>query len=216
MMNATQRYTQHQESTNMLAHLWCWLEHGKWDYWQVNGPVMLLERSVPAAASSLQEEEAQTDWIDGPASELAALVGDAHDRNVVLLPVTASQHVEWALMATPAACVFRNGQPLATGLAMLSDRDEIVTRDTQATRRWYFSNQQLAHIAPAPRGQPTCPRCKSGIKAGTPAVRCPACGVWHHQALGDLECWSYMERCGACHKQDTHLDGQVRWSPVEL
>ena len=39
---------------------------------------------------------------------------------------------------------------------------------------------------------PCCPRCKSAIADGQSVVRCPACGVLHHER-DDRRCWTYAD-----------------------
>jgi len=45
-------------------------------------------------------------------------------------------------------------------------------------------------------------------------VRCPQCGVWHHQS-DELPCWVYSSSCSLC-DHPTALDAGYRWIPGEL
>jgi len=116
---------------------------------------------------------------------------------------------EWVLLAGPSARVRINGEPLALGVRVLRDRDEIVV----GSARSYFSTERLASVDPFPDnlGVIFCARCKNKIDPGAPAVRCPGCGCWCHQRE-DLECWSYSPTCPLC-DQSTALDAGYRWEP---
>ena len=118
----------------------------------------------------------------------------------------------WTLLALPWA-VTVNGLPVPEGLRVLQDRDEIRIAGFE---RVFFSTERLAAIEPclSSNSPLMCPRCRQELVAGTPAVCCPACGVWHHQADG-LECWTYAERCALC-AHSTALDTGYQWTPEEL
>ena len=105
-----------------------------------------------------------------------------------------------------------NGAPLDVGIRVLRDRDELRVDGC----RVYFSTESLAELVPFPGAdRPVfCARCKLEISAGTPAVRCPACTVWHHQT-DRLPCFTYRETCSTC-PQPSALDAGYRWSPEEL
>jgi hypothetical protein len=106
-----------------------------------------------------------------------------------------------------------NGAPLQVGIRLLEDRDAIQTSDGSST---YFSSERLAEVELFP-GSPEpvyCPRCKTEIEAGTPAVRCPGCDSQHHQSES-FGCWLYADRCALC-DQPTALDAGFRWSPEGL
>ena len=105
-----------------------------------------------------------------------------------------------------------NGSRLDTGIRVLRDRDEL----RAAGGRMFFSSESLAVVVPFPDpGKTTfCPRCKLAIAPGSPAVRCPQCGVWHHQSE-ELPCWVYSVSCSLC-DHPTALDAGYRWVPGEL
>ena len=118
----------------------------------------------------------------------------------------------WFVLGPPAVRV--NGAPLDLGIRVLADRDELRVGSARA----FFSTETLAAIEAFPGSErPTlCPRCKLEIVAGTPAVRCTKCRVWHHESVADgLECWSYAATCAADCDQPTALDTGLRWSPEE-
>lgn len=79
----------------------------------------------------------------------------------------------------------------------------------------YFSNQRHPVVEPLPESDEPrfCPRCKSVIETGSPAVRCVACGSWYHQS-DEFPCWTYSESCVCGYP--TALDGDYRWTPHEL
>ena len=136
---------------------------------------------------------------------------DADSPRVVLRRLQGVHPAAWALL-TDAATVRLNGLPVPLGLAVLDDRDEIRVAD----RGTWFSTEVLPAVEPFPastiRGY--CPRCKQAIEAAALAVKCPACGLWHH-ASEDLPCWTYAPACAAC-PQPTALDAGFRWTPEDL
>ena len=123
----------------------------------------------------------------------------------------------WALLAPPGAKLHFNGDSLRLGIGVLRDRDEIRIEDPQGnSRRYFFSTEELARVETLPPvPSAACPRCKLALMPGDPAVRCPTCGVWHHQT-DDRPCWTYAERCAACQSQPTDLAASYRWTPEEL
>ncbi len=180
--------------------------------------------------SILYVKRKQGDWsprylaVDGCADELElASVADAMPvapswaAAVAIRRVTKLPRETWALITSPQAQVRLNGMAVLLGLVVLADRDEIVVTDAISPqgRRFYFSSQSVVRVEAAPAGLLSCPRCKLPIDAQSPAVRCPRCRVWHHQ-LADRECWTYADRCAACHDQDTSLSGELRWTPEEM
>jgi len=150
-------------------------------------------------------EDGDAAWTRQPLGGETALGASAG-----LLRATAPEGHRWVLLAAPSVRV--NGSPVAAGIVALRDRDEICADG----RRVFFSTESLAEVVPYPGGERTtfCPRCRLEIAAGTLAVRCPHCGVWHHQSA-ELPCWTYAERCVQC-DQRTALDAGYRWTPEEL
>jgi len=121
----------------------------------------------------------------------------------------------WAILGPASVQV--NGVPLLGGIRILNDRDEIRACDGAP---FYFSTERLAKVEPFPgTGRRTfCARCKTEIAVGTPAVRCPGCGMWCHQSEADgLLCWQYpgTSTCPLCDFPNA-LDGTYRWSPENL
>ncbi len=125
---------------------------------------------------------------------------------------TAVSSADWAVVAGPAAGVRVNGVPLASGVAVLRHRDEI---RVAAAAPVYFSAERVA-AAENYMGSdsPRCPRCTLPIEEGQAAVRCPGCGVLHHE-LADRTCWTYAATCALC-DQSSDLEAGLRWSPEGL
>jgi hypothetical protein len=123
---------------------------------------------------------------------------------------------QWVLLAGPGSRVRVNGASIsATGLYVLSDRDEIRLEHRLTL---YFSTEALAEVVPFPGATCVlfCPRCKQPLEKDTPAMQCPGCDLWYHESEADgLPCWSYAERCAVC-DQPTELGVGFRWSPEEL
>ncbi len=124
----------------------------------------------------------------------------------------------WILLSKAAPAVRVNGLPLELGMRVLADRDEITLAEGSSAEvtRLYFSSESLAQIAALPDIEKPlfCPRCRKAIAPGSDAVRCPSCGVWHHQNA-ELECWTYAPHCALC-PQPTPLEAGFQWAPEEL
>ena len=119
----------------------------------------------------------------------------------------------WVLLAGPDSQVRVNGRLLLWGAHALQDQDEIrVGSETTA----FFSTERLARIEPMEEGprEIYCPRCSLQIAVGTPSVRCPRCGIWHH-ASEEYPCWGYAPTCTLC-PQPTPLGAGFRWTPAHL
>jgi hypothetical protein len=118
----------------------------------------------------------------------------------------------WAVVSGGNVRVFVNGEPLALGVALLRDRDELRVGGGAAV---YFSTERLACAEPCARDDaPRCPRCAQAIEQGELSVRCPGCGVLHHQRA-ERECWTYLTKCALC-DQASDLATGLRWTPEEL
>lgn len=153
-----------------------------------------------------------SDEVDGVWS-LMSLDARGHD----LPPARIARHGTrtdgpWVVLGPASVRV--NGAPLDLGIRVLADRDEVRVGRT----RVFISAETLAAIEPFPgsEGVTICPRCKLEVVAGQPAVRCPACRVWHHESGAEdgLGCWTYAQRCATpgC-EQPTALDAGFRWIP---
>jgi hypothetical protein len=154
------------------------------------------------------DETSPNDWGVMPLEEGAAAFGPA-----LLLRCQDASGDLWLLMDAAPPRVRLNGASLITGIHVLQDRDEITI---PGVGRMFFSTEVLARVEPYPGGErpAICPRCKRRIDTATPAVRCPQCGVWHHQS-DELPCWTYSDTCALC-SQPTALDAGYRWTPEAL
>lgn len=177
-----------------MAHLWVTTEARHW-------AVLPLEDDAFTLATN-------------PPRPVRHPMGDGEAfSNVLLVRTSGAEGTSWVLIAGAGSGVSVNGLPLATGLRVVSDRDEIRIPDAGAL---YFSTESLARVEPFAGSDQTlfCPRCKLEIEKGAEAVRCPACGVWHHQTE-ELNCWTYSEVCALC-AHATDLNSAFQWTPEEL
>jgi len=178
----------------IMAHLWMTDDGGEWNVLSLNGNdvdlTMLLSGEKPTTEA-------------GPEAAPRAL----------LLREPSESSPGWLLVTTKGCRARVSGKSIATGIRRLVDRDEILLH---GLGRCYFSTETLARIEPLTEEAATgcCPRCKQGMAVGQPAVRCPGCGVWHHQS-DELPCWTYAERCAIC-GGSTALDAGFSWTPEEL
>lgn len=130
-----------------------------------------------------------------------------------LAPVKASgRETLWALLLHAEARVLHNGQPVSAGLRLLAHRDALALEGQEPL---FFSTEEAASVEPlAGPDQVVCPRCRDAVAPGEPAVRCPACGVVHHET-GERNCWTYAAACALC-PQPTALDAGLQWTPEGL
>jgi len=177
-----------------MAHLWVTTEANQWAVLPLEDEAFALTTSPPKA-------------VRRPPNDGEMLSG------VVLVRTGGASAVTWVLIASPGSGVAVNGLPLATGMRVVSDRDEI---RIPGVSNVYFSTEGLAHVEEFPGSDQTlfCPRCKQEIEKGAAAVKCPACGVWHHQTE-DLNCWTYAEVCALC-AHATDLGAGFQWTPEDL
>ena len=175
-----------------MAHLWNQDDSGDWVATAVGEALASQSKALGAGVTSLDEVMAQEQ---------------------ALLRRLANPHETWAVLCPPRSDVRVNGEPVPLGLAILSDRDELRVPGRPVR---YFSTETIARVEryPGTTGGGFCPRCKQPIESGSAAVRCPACGLWHHSA-GELQCWTYGPTCAGC-AQDTAMDAGFRWTPEDL
>ena len=187
-----------------MAHIWSSSAAGEWQ------PVALAAEAcaLPVHGLSLSQHALPpSPTCDGSTAVLRRAQGVGDDA--------------WALLSTSDAAVLVNGLPVAHGIVILADRDEIrfpsPAEPTEGPANpVYFSTERLAVVTTYPAGgrRGSCPRCKQSLTAGESAVRCPGCGLWHH-ATEALPCWTYGEHCAAC-PQPTTLDAGFQWTPEDL
>jgi hypothetical protein len=131
---------------------------------------------------------------------------------VLLVPSRGPDGTAWTLVAARSVPVHVGGRPLSLGLRVLADRDEIRVEGAGTV---FFSTEVLPRVEPFPirDRQLFCGRCKDPLVPEKPAVRCPDCGVWHHQCER-RGCWTYAEKCAMCDRA-TALDQGFRWTPED-
>ena len=178
-----------------MAHIWFQDHTDKWFALPLRGKPVDLGKSPPKP-------------ING-SRQISSKVPRA-----VLLPTTpGSVSTGWALLWSPRAKISLNGLPHANGFSVLSDRDEIRFGGDKIL---YFSTEELAHVesfAGSERPIP-CPRCKSPVKEGGLIVKCPNCGVVHHQDE-KRGCWTYAKTCSLC-PAPTDLEAGFQWTPENI
>ena len=143
----------------------------------------------------------------------SAAHADDGSRPLILRVAVSSGDERWVVVHTPGSALRANGTALATGIRVLSHRDEL--RQAGIAGRVFFSLEGLAQVVPFDGVEGSrCPRCQQPIELGSPAVRCPQCGVWHHESE-EFGCWTYSPTCSLC-DQPTELEGGFRWTPEEM
>jgi hypothetical protein len=166
-----------------------------------------------------QNSEWQAQKLDGAPAALFSAAGvvagvpdpgAARTTRVRIVCAVADGARAWALIAPPDAHIRVNGRAPLAGICVLADRDEIRTGDGE---QYFFSPESLAAVEPfPPQGRAVfCGRCRQPIEEGSPAVRCPGCGVWYNQSDA-LPCWLYADRCSIC-SHPTALDTGFTWVP---
>ena len=178
---------------NCMAHLWMKDQSEQWAVVPLDGKAYRL---IGNSIETLRAADEERSIVSAP---------------LLLRPGEPDQG-GWALIATAESEVFVNGLPLIVGLRLLDDTDQIRVGDCN----YFYSTETLACIEPMPAASQRlfCVRCKQGIEEGSPAVKCPQCGLWCHQS-DQLPCWSYSETCAMC-SQPTRLDADYRWTPEDL
>lgn len=123
----------------------------------------------------------------------------------------------WALLQTEGSpgLLRHNGLSLSVGIRLLEHGDSLMLDDED--RGVHFSTERdPARVEPAPPGlEGVCPRCRGELLAGQDAVRCPGCGLWHHQNEGGLSCFTYAPTCASC-SHPTQLGMGLQWTPQVL
>ncbi len=191
-----------------MAHLWIEdrASAGTWAVVPLTGERVALTgvRGAPVApavaASAVPLERSPA--LLAPASTDAA---DSCDR--------------WVLLGDPLSRVCLNGLLLVTGIRVLRNKDEIQAGDGGPV---YFSTERLpaVEVFAASVHSAKCPRCQQEIASGAAAVRCPACGIWHHQSE-ELPCWTgYVNEdrgfktCALCdYIVSLYPDAEFQWTP---
>jgi len=129
-----------------------------------------------------------------------------------LLRSVENQTARAVLIVAPDACVTVNGyRPL--GVVVLRDRDVLAV----GSHTLHFGDRTPTEPEPFPGGdrELSCARCKQLLNVGDLAIRCAACGSWHHvrpEKEQDDCCWRHDLRCGHCRRNRDELI----WSPEDL
>ena len=176
-----------------MAHLWVRDESERWAVLPLDDDCISLNARPPKRV-------------------LGRLGGSEALMDVLLVRTRVAEVGPWVLIARADSGVSVNGIPLATGIRVVSDQDRIRVPSADDV---YFSSESLARVEDFPGLDQIsfCPRCKQEIERSARAVRCPACGVWHHQT-DVLNCWTYAEVCALC-TQPTDLNTGFRWTPED-
>jgi hypothetical protein len=174
--------------------------------------------------------EGESRWTALPLSELPVDVGTDAPRAVaaehfpvsinqercrnatVIFPVGEGSSRVNVLVWGGGRSVRVNGLALTTGLRVLADKDEIAIGDRTPL---FYTTESVAEIesfAGSAR-EIFCPRCTLPIGKDKLVVRCPNCGIIHHQDA-ELGCWTYAAGCAVC-AHPTAMEAGFRWTPEE-
>lgn len=119
---------------------------------------------------------------------------------------------QWVLFVARTEHLLHNGQPVKAGMRVLAHRDSLALGGREAV---YFSTEEAARIEPfAGPARSTCPRCRCEILPAQAAVKCPRCGVFHHETE-ERNCWTYGPTCALC-AQPTAQEAGLQWTPEGL
>ncbi len=183
-----------------MAYLWGQDDDGGWS------ASLLCEPRYPLTANGTKRDSGGSGGSGGGGR------GVFPAAPALIRAVNAAGAECWVLVTEADSGVRVNGQA-PPPIRILADKDEI---SAPGAGRRFFSTERLARVEPFEG--PTdlcCPRCKELIKPGSAVVRCPGCGVVHHQTDVDLPCWTHVDRCALC-GHPTALDAGFRWTPQEI
>jgi hypothetical protein len=173
-----------------MAHLWFRDHDDNWSAMPLNADAVDISRNPPR--------------------ELAGGFRLGDDCGAAVICSRAGDSPVWVLVVAGDGDIFVNGFAPVAGLRVLRDRDEL---RVGASGTVFFSAETLAHVEEFPGAGRAifCGRCRQPLRQGEVAVRCPGCGIWHHQA-DSLPCWTYAPTCAFC-PQATALDAALNWIP---
>jgi hypothetical protein len=171
-----------------MASLWYQTGSGEWIPWQLDSAAVALgPRLLPIMESD-----------GGPPSAL-------------LMRSRCGGLEQWLAMRIAARPLYVNGEPLRTGIRVINDRDEMRLGGRQ---RVFFSGERLPRVEPFAGGprEVLCPRCRRGIAAGKPIVRCGCGTAFHQDSDPEFQCFTYAPACPVC-ARPTELTDTYRWQP---
>lgn len=149
-------------------------------------------------------------WLGPVRFELAS--NGPHEQTGACFLARTEADGQWVLLARGEERLLHNGHPVTAGMRVLAHRDSLALEGREAV---YFSTEEAARIEPfAGSTKPSCPRCRLEIPLGQSTVKCPRCGVFHHE-MDERNCWTYAQTCALC-AQPTALDTGPQWSPESL
>ena len=159
---------------------------------------------ITCARSYLSLTPLELDPAAAPDSELT--------RPTLVRTDCASGASRWVLIVPRESTLLHNGHAVTSGIRALAHRDSLAL-DVRAPV--FFSTEQRAAVEPFSGGATLrCPRCCADLVPGESSVKCPGCGVVHHEAP-ERPCWSYAPTCAVC-AHATALDAELTWTPAEL
>ena len=188
-----------------MAHFWIRDNAGEWTTAPLDdGPNVMSPDGLGVKLSTVAE--VRTGFSDDTSA------------NAVVVRRHRSAGDTWVLVAPSGTAVRINGWPLHLGLRVLRDRDELRIGDAEPC---FFSTERLAHVETMAEtaSAACCPRCRQPIAGGSPVVRCPRCGVFHHQT-DELPCWGGYQgepfaTCGNC-DHPVAAEAEFQWTPANL
>lgn len=126
-----------------------------------------------------------------------------------------SNEDRWLLFSDESSAVWVNGAPQTLGIYHLADGQEVLVKGAGVVVLTTEKTPQITTL-PGSETDVICPRCKTEIDPGSEAVKCPSCGIWHHER-DDLPCWTYEHstQCAMC-EQATDLEGGLQRIPEGL
>jgi len=143
-----------------MAHLWVNVGKEGWALAELGGDAFVLA----AQANRPVRVRRPSDCVTANAEANGAAPSDQRAREAVLLRSGAGDRERWVLLAAPSKqAVAVNGLPLATGLRVLHDRDEI---RVPGAPPMFFSTERLARVEPyagPSYGRCSCTLCERAV-----------------------------------------------------
>lgn len=203
-----------------MAQLFVQDELNVWSVLELTGETYRLslpprsgtKSSAPRATGPLRVRIVESPRVERLSQKGALLLNRGGENGAQAAPRPLASSGAWAVLAGANTRLRINGGPVAVGIAALRHRDELCL---EGGAPLYFSTERLVSVEEyAGSDSPHCPRCTLAIEFGDASIRCPGCGVLHHQ-LPERECWTYTPTCALC-DQSSDLTAGYRWSPEIL